>query len=638
MNWHQPHSKQQLAREKALYLYGNALERGDFATVESVLREAEADPVLERMLAAWDEALLQQIETDRTLEGKQLTNSEAQATVYSQSDAAAVAIVRQQFHHHVEEHHLDRYIPPDETKDLPTEQPAGMAGERRVECGGQCPFREAPAVPTRLYPRRTRRFLSWTATVAAVLAIAIISGALFVSHRTATGTHPASITNTPQPIATLPSGVYINTYHGAPGSQSGAVYALNPSDGTTRWSANEPAGVHIVARPVLYQGVLYTLWEDLNNDTSGIMTAFDAKSGKHLWTVDLHSVVDNVTLTLADGDLYLGLRTGQVVALDASTGMMRWHTQTSGDAQVELIADGVVYVTSAGAGLAYTLSALNASDGSVRWHYQGHAAFGKVEVADGQVYFLAVGSTDIPQPSGTQAATSSACCQPQSAAAPDVNNSGNGNAVLSILDPVTGNVRWLYAATGNTLNDFEASGSLFYLFLNTPGKPAAPANLLEAYDASTHQVVWRFSVASGPAAAIDSTAWMNGALYLTTNDTLYALNASTGKHLWQVPMQNGALCDPTTCPPDQGDALYVESSSHLYALHRADGALVWSVDAPAYSSVAAVAGQMVCLDLVTTINPTDGKAHGGFLVLSASDGKLLWRHDENAESTSPVVG
>jgi outer membrane protein assembly factor BamB len=629
MKQHRPDSEHQRARERALYLYGNALERGDFATVEAVLRQAETDPVLERMLAAWDETLLlQQAEADLTLEGTQKTNGKMPAPAFGQSDAVAVAIVRQQFLHYVEEHHMDMQIPPDETQDLLTEQPVGR--------GGRALAREAPAVPTRLYPRRARRIFTWTAATVAVLAVAIVSGALFVSHHSPTGGHPAPITSTstPQPTAAPPSGVYINTFNGAPGSAPGKVYAFNPTDGSALWSANEPAGIHIAARPVLDHGTLYTLWEDLNNDTSGIVTAFDAKSGKQRWSVALRSVVDNVTLTLVDGVIYLGLRNGQVVALDASTGSIRWRTLTAADAMVALVADGAVYVEAVNSGLSSTLYALNASDGAVRWHFLRHAALGKVEVADGQVYFLTTGSSDNLPPSGASAA-SAACCQPQNATLP---NAGGGNTILYLLDPANGSVRWSYGTSGNTLLDFEASNGVFLLFLDTRDQPAAPANFLEAHDARTHQVVWRLSVASDPTARIDSTAFLNGVLYVATNDTLYALNPSTGAHLWQIPMANGTICDAAFCPPDQGDTLYVGTSAHLYALHRSDGSLIWSAVVPAYSNVSAVSGQMVFLSLLTTINPQNGAAKSGFLVLSASDGTLLWHHDEDAASTGPVVG
>lgn len=47
----------QLARERALYLYSSALERGDFDTVAAVLHQAESDPELGQMVLEVDEAL-----------------------------------------------------------------------------------------------------------------------------------------------------------------------------------------------------------------------------------------------------------------------------------------------------------------------------------------------------------------------------------------------------------------------------------------------------------------------------------------------------------------------------------------------------------------------------------------------------
>jgi hypothetical protein len=45
------------AREKALYRYGSALERGDFEVVADMLREAEHDAELERMILDLNQAL-----------------------------------------------------------------------------------------------------------------------------------------------------------------------------------------------------------------------------------------------------------------------------------------------------------------------------------------------------------------------------------------------------------------------------------------------------------------------------------------------------------------------------------------------------------------------------------------------------
>ena len=57
----------QLAREKALYRYSSALERGDFEVVSSTLREAEQDPLLERMLLEVNEVYCAELEDRQSL-------------------------------------------------------------------------------------------------------------------------------------------------------------------------------------------------------------------------------------------------------------------------------------------------------------------------------------------------------------------------------------------------------------------------------------------------------------------------------------------------------------------------------------------------------------------------------------------
>ncbi|MBL8161054.1 MAG: hypothetical protein JNJ61_03655, partial [Anaerolineae bacterium] len=46
----------QLARERLLFRYSSALERGDFETISAILREAERDALLDRMIRELDEA------------------------------------------------------------------------------------------------------------------------------------------------------------------------------------------------------------------------------------------------------------------------------------------------------------------------------------------------------------------------------------------------------------------------------------------------------------------------------------------------------------------------------------------------------------------------------------------------------
>ncbi len=70
MNNQQPTYEQHLRREKVLYRYANALERGDVDTLAVVLQEAEYDATLERMLMEVHEAY--QVEKDAVAYG--LTN------------------------------------------------------------------------------------------------------------------------------------------------------------------------------------------------------------------------------------------------------------------------------------------------------------------------------------------------------------------------------------------------------------------------------------------------------------------------------------------------------------------------------------------------------------------------------------
>ena len=62
MNRQQTRQARQLDRERALYRYGSALERGDFDVVSRILEKAEQDPVLEHMILEVNAAYLAETE------------------------------------------------------------------------------------------------------------------------------------------------------------------------------------------------------------------------------------------------------------------------------------------------------------------------------------------------------------------------------------------------------------------------------------------------------------------------------------------------------------------------------------------------------------------------------------------------
>ena len=60
MSNQQPTFKQRLLREKALYRYANALERGDADTLATILHEAESDAILEQQITEMHEMYLEE--------------------------------------------------------------------------------------------------------------------------------------------------------------------------------------------------------------------------------------------------------------------------------------------------------------------------------------------------------------------------------------------------------------------------------------------------------------------------------------------------------------------------------------------------------------------------------------------------
>jgi hypothetical protein len=66
MNRREAEQACQLVREKALYQYSSALERGDFEVVSAVLKEAEGDAMLERMLLEVNEVYQAEMEGQQT--------------------------------------------------------------------------------------------------------------------------------------------------------------------------------------------------------------------------------------------------------------------------------------------------------------------------------------------------------------------------------------------------------------------------------------------------------------------------------------------------------------------------------------------------------------------------------------------
>ncbi|MFC7192459.1 PQQ-binding-like beta-propeller repeat protein [Halocatena marina] len=117
---------------------------------------------------------------------------------------------------------------------------------------------------------------------------------------------------------------------------AGPLYALNLTDGSTRWTY--PLGTGETAlNPVSDGSAVYLVSDDS-------VRALDAESGELRWRVDLPGIESIPTLT--DGTLYVALEDG-LAALDSTTGNERFRVTVPDSGTVStspIVAGDAVYL------------------------------------------------------------------------------------------------------------------------------------------------------------------------------------------------------------------------------------------------------------------------------------------------------
>ena len=411
---------------------------------------------------------------------------------------------------------------PTETRSLPT-FPAPTA---------------APAPPRRR-SGRPRRVISWVATIAAVLVIALVTTALVASH------HPAGPTAR-KPAATqapaLPASVY-GTEGALASETNGVIFALNAADGTLRWQYPTPQAMSF--KLLVNQGVLYF------GETDGSVYALDARTGKRLWSIKLPG--SPAPERIAEGIVYVNTleftgvnQPGRVAlyALDSRNGAQVWHFDNGG---IEALVDGVAYISSGTTQSTGTIHALNASDGTERWHFQGQGTLSVQEVVDGQVYISGnqfVGSDLLP------------------------------SDILYAVDASTGALDWSFPkqpSGGSQLVGIE-HGQLYVLSNIGSSAPEGPPTTLYALNAGDGSLRWQIAV-------IEGVVLGSSVIYAPTNTgSVLGYRASDGVFLWRTDQLPGSgQYMPTMSGIEaQGAAYLWAEGGGLYALDSSTGKLLWS--------------------------------------------------------------
>jgi outer membrane protein assembly factor BamB len=176
------------------------------------------------------------------------------------------------------------------------------------------------------------------------------------------------------------------------GDWRGIIHALDIETGQEIWNLNTYGPV--VPSPTVVDGVIYI------GSKFPCLFALDARTGEKLWCYEYPGSAPWVesSAAVADGMVYVGSSDWfRVNAIDAKTGELVWYFTTQGDPWCSpAVSDGVVYVGATG-GLFY---ALDAQTGVEKWHTETGDALVSADplridggvvssptIADGVVYY-----------------------------------------------------------------------------------------------------------------------------------------------------------------------------------------------------------------------------------------------------------
>ncbi|WP_438483729.1 protein kinase domain-containing protein [Streptomyces sp. S186] len=196
-------------------------------------------------------------------------------------------------------------------------------------------------------------------------------------------------------------------------------------------------------------------------------------------------------------------------------------------------------------------------------------------------------------------------------------SSDHGYGVCAV-DLATGKVLWSRKAAGS---DFRAHSDGRRCFLHDAGT-------LHGLDLRTGRVRWTVRDVARPGdyphLATDGNA------LLVTSTKVQAFSAADGRRLWT------AVDEPTTLNPTTvlGTSAYVvDGQGTLFALDTRTGEQLWHTASPLSLAPAgatdpgpAVSSSLLAYPLFSAVTP-------GFVVLRATDGKVLWAHQDSGAAT-----
>lgn len=320
----------------------------------------------------------------------------------------------------------------------------------------------------------------------------------------------------------------------------------------------------------------------------------------------------DTALTVSNGVAYFGLQT-TVIAIRTNDGSQEWKTNVGGDASYATLANGVLYV-----GSGATMVALRGSDGKPLWQFKGPGAYAPLNdpnpiIRDGVIY---VDSTT--QVSALQASDGRLIWQ-----------YATGLAVGRFTPGLVLNQKTLYVSDDRTFTALQArNGTVLWkhqqqtiLFsLSESGSQAYlnEGTSLIALRTSDGQQLWEYPLSLTDKLMGSSLATVAGIIYIQRQDGLNAIRESDGKLLWN------ASVDGQTKPTILNNVLYTLSSKQdtIVALNASTGAPIWQSARGTYFPFYPIidTGRGV----LYTVGSDTKNQHVMLLAFKTSDGSVLW--------------
>lgn len=145
----------------------------------------------------------------------------------------------------------------------------------------------------------------------------------------------------------------------------GSVRSFDLTDNSERWSTRTRQPIAV--KPRVGHGHVYVGTEQ------GVLHAFSTEDGTTVWEYDAGTGLTDTSIAVGENTVYLGGDAGGLVAVNATTGELRWNVTTKYEKSVPVRDDESLYVGAGDFGSATTsdnrgvLFALDPENGAVRW-------------------------------------------------------------------------------------------------------------------------------------------------------------------------------------------------------------------------------------------------------------------------------